>query len=218
MTAERLRLAVLVVLTATALASGLLYRDRLSLEAVQTVVRSYGWWSPLAYLAIASILPLAFVPRWLLTAVAGAVFGTVPGAVLGLAGGLGGAVSGYALGRLLGSPYFEKQGSRRALAINGFLRRHGFVAVALGRTNPAISCEAISLASGITVVPWRTYLAGTALGMIPGSVVYAALGDGIAMNETATTVASLAVLLVMTSVTGLWFWRTWKADATSADE
>jgi uncharacterized membrane protein YdjX (TVP38/TMEM64 family) len=214
---ERVRLAVLLILTATALGLGLMYRDRLSLEAVQSVVRSYGWWSPVAYLAMASVLPLAFVPRWLLTAVAGAVFGTVPGAALGLAGGLGGAVSGYALGRLLGSPYLEKHGGRRALAIRGFLRRNGFIAVALGRTNPAISCEAISLASGITVVPWRVYLAATVLGMAPGSLVYAALGDGIAMNETATTVGSLAVLLVLTSATGVWFWRAWKADTAKAD-
>jgi uncharacterized membrane protein YdjX (TVP38/TMEM64 family) len=217
MKAERFRLALLVVLTAIALGFGLMYRDRLSLEAVQSVVRSYGWWSPVAYLAVASVLPLAFVPRWLLTAAAGAVFGTVPGAVLGLAGGLGGALCGYALGRLLGSPYLEKHGSHRALAMRGFLRRHGFAAVALGRTNPAISCEAISLASGIAVVPFRVYLAATALGMAPGSLVYAALGDGIAMNELATTVGSLAALAIMTSVTGVWFWRAWKADKASAD-
>jgi hypothetical protein len=37
------------------------------------------------------------------------------------------------------------------------------------------------------------------------------------MNETATTLGSLAVLLILTSVTGVWFWRAWKADTAKAD-
>jgi uncharacterized membrane protein YdjX (TVP38/TMEM64 family) len=213
---EEARFAILAALTALALGLLIRFRGRISVESVQELVRSYGGWSPVVYLALASLLPLAFVPRWLLTAAAGALFGIGRGAVLGLAGGMGGALAGYALGRVLGSPYLEKHGGRRALAMRGFIQRHGFVAVLLGRTNPAISCEAVSLASGIAVVRLPVYVTATALGMAPGSFLYAALGDSIAVNEVTVTFWSLIVLVVMSAVTGIWFWRAWRSD-TAAD-
>jgi len=190
------------------------FTGRLTAEDIESLVAAGGMWSPLVFVVIASVAPLVWVPRMMTSIAAGALFGFWAGAVLGLIGGVGGALAGYWMGHSLGHDFVMKKIGPRGKAIADFLARRGLVAIALGRISPVTNCEAISLGSGLLGLPMRVYIPSTIIGMLPGSLLYAAFGSSLMVqNDTWTGVAlTVVVALLMTAGTGWWLWRMWKKD------
>lgn len=146
--------------------------------------------------ALAALLP---VPKSVLTALGGTVFGLPVGAALSLVGALVGAVVAFALSRLLGREAVEGLVGRRLAPVDTLLRGHGVLAVLALRLTPVVPYTALNYAAGLTAVSWGAFVLGSALGMVPGSVAYAALGAyaGTDPRRTALAVAGLVVLVVL---------------------
>lgn len=214
MRAANVRFGFLLAIAAATLAvsAWLASRGLLTVDAIRGLVAQGGLWSPLLYLVLAAILPIGWVPRLVTTAVAGALFGFPLGCVLGLVGGVAGGMLGYAIGFQLGHPWVEAHAGPRGRKVLSFVARRGFAAIVLGRICPAMSCELISLGSGIAAIPMRTFVPATVVGMFPGSILYAALGASIVEETHAVTLASVVVFGVLSLVTGIWIWRLWKLD------
>lgn len=186
---------------------------RLTEEILQEWVAAGGVWSPILFIVVATIAPLAWVPRMMTSIVAGALFGFAAGSVLALVGGIGGGLAGYWMGHSLGHGYVMAKIGPRGKTVAEFLGRRGFLAIALGRISPITNCEAISLGSGLLGLPMRVYIPSTVAGMLPGSLLYAAFGSAVLSEDAAwTTAASAVVALLMTAATGWWLWRMWKKD------
>ena len=186
---------------------------RLTEEILQSWVAAGGVWSPIVFVVIATIAPLAWVPRMMTSIVAGALFGFAAGSVLALVGGIGGGLAGYWMGHSLGHDFVMKKIGPRGKAVADFLGRRGFLAIALGRISPITNCEAISLGSGLLGLPMRVYIPSTIVGMAPGSLLYAAFGSAVLSEDAAwTSAVSAVVALAMTAATGWWLWRMWKKD------
>lgn len=212
---EGLRFSALIALSVGLLATTavLASQGRLDAVAIQTFVARGGIWSPILYVFLAAFLHLAWVPRAVLTAAAAALFGFTLGAMLGLAGGLAGAMLGYALGNRLGHPYLDRKAGARGRLVLAFVSRHGFLAIVLGRVNPAMSCELVSLCAGLAAVPMRRYIPASIVGMLPGSILYAAFGASLVSRDTGWVMASsIAGFVVLSVVTGFWLWALWKRD------
>jgi len=60
--------------------------------------------------------------------------------------------------------------------VDALLSDHGLSAVLVVRLVPLVPFIAINYASGLSGVRFRHYVLGSALGMVPGSLAYAALG------------------------------------------
>lgn len=190
-------------------------QDFLSAPDIRALVERGGAWSPALYLVAASVLPLAWVPRGVLTTVAGALFGMWPGAALGLAGGLGGALVAYAVAVKLGYPFVARRAGVRGRRVLEFVRRRGFLAIVLGRLCPVLSCEAVSLASGLTAIPMRTYLPASVVGMVPGAILFSALGSSLVEPDAAwVTVGSAVAAVVLAAATAAVLWRYWRKEGT----
>ncbi len=82
------------------------------------------------------------------------------------------------------------------------LRDHGFGAVLLARLVPVLPFTVINYGAGVTGVLFASYVAGSALGMIPGTIAYAALG-AVGDTDPAVTAAAVAALVVL-SAGGWW--------------
>lgn len=218
---EGLRFFVLVGLTVGLLAITIWAAStgRLTEEKLQALVAAGGIWSPILFVVIATLGPVAWVPRMMTSIVAGALFGLAGGSALALVGGVGGGLAGYGMGRSLGHDYVMKKIGPRGKAVAEFLGRRGLPAIALGRISPITNCAAISLGSGLIGLPLRIYVPATIVGMLPGSILYAAFGAAVLTEDAAwTSAVSGAVALVLAAGTGWWLWRMWLRDKAEQQE
>ena len=215
MSSAKLRFFLLVALTAglLGLSAWAVWTERLTEDSLRGVVEAGGVWSPAVFVVLASVLPMAWVPRMMISIVAGALFGFVAGSALALVGGVGGGVTTYYLGRTLGHDYVMKKIGPKGKAIAEFLARRGFPAIALGRISPVTNCTSISLGSGLVGLPLRVYVPATAAGMAPSAMLYAGFGSSVLTEDAAwVTAFTGAAALLLTVATGVWLWRMWKKD------
>ena len=149
------------------------------LEGLKTWVLSFGSWAPiiagLVMILQAIIAPLpAFVPAL----ANGLLFGAVWGTLLTWSTAIIGALLCFYIARTLGRPAVEKLVSRRAMkSVDTFFDRHGNSAVLIARFIPILSFSAISYVSGVTSITLWGYLWTTAVGILPGTIVFCVLGQ-----------------------------------------
>ncbi len=192
---------VLIVLGAIGLALTLGTPD---IAAMRARVDAAGVWAPALFLALYAGLALIPCPKALLTAAGGALFGLWAGAGLALTGALVGAVIAFGVGRLLGREAVDRLIRGRLARVDALLADHGLSAVLIVRLVPLVPFIAINYASGLSGVRFRHYALGSALGMVPGSLAYAALG-AYGTNPWGLAAAASFLLLLLTG--GSWWAR-----------
>lgn len=163
-------------------------------------VRAAGAAGGLVFVGGYAVLALAPAPKAVLTVLAGALYGWWLGAALSLLGALIGAIFAFELGRLLGREAVDRLVGGRLERVDALLRDHGFGAVVAVRLVPVLPFTAINYASGLSTVRRRDYAVGSALGMVPGSLAYAALGAW--GTEPWGIFAGVAALVVLVLVGG----------------
>ncbi len=129
-----------------------------------------------------------------LSLAAGAVFGTLPATVYVNVGATTGAVLAFLLSRTLLRDWVVRRFGRRMEAIDRGLRTNGMSYLLFLRLVPVFPFFLINLAAGLTGLPLRTYVLGTALGILPASFVYCNAGASLASVESLSQVASPRVL------------------------
>lgn len=167
------------------------------IDAVRARVDEAGGWGPALYFVTYVALALIPCPKALLTAAGGALFGLWAGAALALTAALVGATVSFAVGRLLGRDAVDRLTRGRLARVDELLRDHGLAAVLVVRLVPLVPFIAINYASGLAGVRLRHYVVGSAFGMVPGSLAYAALGAyGTNPWGLAVAVSALVVLVI----------------------
>jgi len=146
------------------------------IAAMRARVDAAGPWGPILFFAFYAALALIPVPKALLTAAGGALFGLWAGAGLSLAAALVGAIVSFGIGRLLGREAVDRLIRGRLARVDALLADHGLSAVLIVRLVPLVPFTAINYASGLSGIRFRHYVLGSALGMVPSSLAYAALG------------------------------------------
>lgn len=194
------------------------------IDALQARVTAAGAWAPALFFAIYAVLAFVPVPKAPLTALGGALFGLWAGAGLSLAGAMVGAIGSFGAGRLLGREAVDRLIRGRLARVDALLADHGLSAVLVVRLIPLVPFIAINYASGLTGVRFRHYVLGSAFGMVPGSLAYAALG-AYGTDPLGLVLAGSALLIL--TLGGAWWARRLearrnlaaadRADANQAD-
>jgi len=192
---------VLIVLAAIGLAVVLGTPD---VAAMRSRVDAAGRWGPALFFVLYAGLTLLPSPKALLTAAGGALFGLWVGAGLALAAALVGAIASFGLGRLLGRDAVDRLIRGRLARVDEMLADHGLSAVLVVRLVPLVPFTAINYASGLSGVGFRPYVLGSAVGMVPGSLAYAALG---AYGTNPWGLSAAGSVLVVLVVGGSWWAR-----------
>ena len=169
------RAGVLALIIVAAVALALVFGTP-DVGALRSRVGAAGAWGPALFFALYVGLSLIPCPKGLLTAAGGALFGLAAGAGLSLSAALIGAVISFGFGRLLGRETVNRFIRGRLARVDELLSDRGLSAVLLVRLVPLVPYIAINYASGLSGVKFRHYALGSALGMVPGSLAYAALG------------------------------------------
>ena len=137
--------------------------------------------SPLAMLAMLACFVLGGLvvfPVNLLIAASVVVFGPIAGAIVALAGSVTSAAVLHQIGRSFPEhAWWVRIAGRHAERLRERVARHGVLAVALVRLVPIAPYSIVSVAAGAIEIRRMPYLVGTALGMLPGILLYSLFVD-----------------------------------------
>ena len=162
------------------LLTGILVVDRVwgwpEVSSLQARVEGSGASGVAVFVVGYALLALLPAPKAVLTALGGMLYGLWFGALLSWFAALVGAVVAFGIGRLLGREAVDRLIRGRLDRADQVLADHGLGAVVAARLVPVLPFTAINYAGGLTGVRLRDFVLGSALGMVPGSLAYAALG------------------------------------------
>lgn len=169
------------------------------------IIRDIGYWIhalgvwgyPLAVLlmAVVAILP---IPAEIPAMMNGMLFGPAAGTLITWAGALLGAEISFELSRRFGRPLVERVLPPRAIArVDLTVRAASWPGLLVARLIPAIAFTALNWGIGLTPCRRRTFLWTTAIGIVPGTIVFVSTGEGLArlyVNNPGLTIVLLVAL------------------------
>ena len=161
-------------------------------DAVQRAVAATGAWGPVVYVVLHVLLTLVPVSKNLLSGVAGALFGLAGGIAISWVASMLSAVVGFAIARQLGRETVAEMTGPRLARVEDIMRHQGVAAVVVARLTPVLPFTIVNYGAGVSAVSLRDFLVGTAVGIVPGTVGYAAIGAS-AGRSAAIFAASLVV-------------------------
>ncbi|MBN1769989.1 MAG: TVP38/TMEM64 family protein [Deltaproteobacteria bacterium] len=176
----------------------------ISPTAIQLAARRAGPWAFAVFVAAVFVGELLWMPRlWGLVA-GGLLFGPVAGSLLSLGTDLAAAMTAWALARSAARDWVARLLHRRPKAeriVGLFAERRGTLTLAVLRMCPIAHYTLVSFAAGLGGVRAAPFLLGTAVGNLPGAVLYPLLGDSITRPTSPVFLGGLAVLAVALVVT-----------------
>lgn len=153
--------------------------DPLTAERIVAWAKSAGAARWLPVLVVFAYTPAAFVifPRLLITLFAVIAYGPWLGFGTSMIGILGAALATYYAGRAFPSGTLLKVAGEKFYRTSRALRGHGVLAAAAVRIAPIAPSVVIGMVAGAARFrPWQ-YLAGTALGIVPGTAATVIFAD-----------------------------------------
>ncbi|HYT05017.1 MAG TPA: TVP38/TMEM64 family protein [Gemmatimonadales bacterium] len=154
------------------------------------------WWAPPAFVVAYTVAAALDFSGLVFTLVGGAVFGFWWGSLLNLIGANLGASAAFWVARLLGREGLQAVLGGRLSGIDRLAQHAGFAWLLRLRLIPVIPFNLINFASGLTAIPWRTYAAATALGIVPGTLVYTFFADALLSGSHAAGHRALIRVLI----------------------
>lgn len=169
-------------------------------DDVRTLIDATGVAGPVVFVVLYAALTVSMVPGTIPSLAAGLVFGPLLGSLLVVVGATLGAVGAFEVARRLGRRRAAGWIGRRIPAADRWLDHQGLVGVLALRLIPVVPFNALNYALGLSAVRRRPYVVGTAIGIVPGSVAFVALGDGITDPGSPGFVAAAIAVAVLSAV------------------
>jgi len=184
---------------------------------IEHLIGDGGAATPIAFIVVYVALTVALVPGSVPSVAAGVLFGAVWGSVLTVLGATLGATAAFLLARRFGRAPVRARGGDRFERLDGWVAQHGFATVLYVRLVPLFPFNAVNYAFGLTAVRARDYVAATALGIVPGTVAFVALGSSLGQPGSPGFLVALGMVLTLVVGAPL-IDRTLKRNASAAAE
>lgn len=125
----------------------------------------------------------------------GSLFGLWGGLLCAILGAGGGSLVLFLVARGTLGRALPGQRDGRLDKVRKLVARDGFWALLALRMAPVVPGWLINLAAGLTLMKLRPFLAGTAIGLLPATLVFASIGSGIESVLTRDTPPGLDIIL-----------------------
>ncbi len=147
-------------------------------KAFSDWVQTLGALGVVLFILVYALATVLFLPGWIFTVAAGLVYGVIAGTAIALAGAIIGATLAFLCGRYLVRKRVQAatKGNRKFAAIDKAIGEQGWKIVGLLRLSPLIPFNLSNYFYGVTAVGFWPYLLASAIGMLPGTLLYAYLG------------------------------------------
>ena len=181
----RWRLGALAGVLVALLVAGLV-TGGLAPSTITAAVDHAGAFAPLAFVGLGAALACALFPGQVTATLGGALFGIAAGIPLVLAAVVVGGACAFGLARLVGGGMVPERWRT-------WVRERGFGAVLASRLLPGAPANVINYAAGVSGMRLAGFLAAVAIGAVPKTVAYVALGG--ALHDPLSVRGALAVAL-----------------------
>jgi|SRR5581483_3305906 len=190
----------------------------MTVDGMRALVDAHAPYGPLVFIGVCVFGIFLHMPEIVLIAIGGVVFGGVRAFVYGWIGALVGTTATFVLVRYVAHDTFQRSLAgrfARLRALEERLARRGFATV-LALRLVLFLAPPVNWTLGATRVRLQHYVAGTALGVIPGIATTVFFADSIANRPSGTSVVSpkiaiaallVAVLLAAATVASRRFFR-----------
>ena len=190
-------------------------------QQLQEAVSRCGNWAALAYIGLFTLLPAFFFPVAVLALAGGLLFGLIWGSIYTFVGAICNCTLMFLLARYAGREKVEQLMERKLSPLwrrrlAGLNSGRGFLLLVILRLIPAVPYNLINYAFGLTSMSYRTYIVGSAIGIIPGTLAFINIGDK-ALDVTSPdfwiAIGLLVLLLAVTALLGKKLFPTNNQDA-----
>ena len=177
----KLALLLLAIISLTLLLRATPLATVVSPENVIAWAKDFGarWWSPLVVMALFTPACLVMFPRPLITLAAVIAFGPLPGFLYSLLGITASSIVTYHIGRRMRRDTVRRLAGDKLDRMAEVLKKYGLLAMTLLRLVPLAPFAVESIVAGaIHMKVWHV-AAGTAIGLLPGTLATTIFGDQI---------------------------------------
>lgn len=166
-------------------------------DDVRDAIDGAGAWAPVAMVAAAAALTVAFFPFPVVAGAAGLLFGVAEGTAYALTGETLGACAALLIARFAARDAAAELAGPRLRALLDGVARRGFVAVLYVRILPGVPRHPANYAFGLTAVGLVPFLVATVIGTAPRAFAYAALGGTLGDLRSTESILAVSLLVVM---------------------
>ena len=188
---------------------------------VDRLVRDQGLPGEAIFVAIGLAATAAGIPRQAVGFLAGYAFGAQTGIILALIAQLGGGVLTYFWAREVGQDWAQDRlrgrYGQRLQPLQDILLDNPFSSILALRLFPIGNNLALNLLSGVAGVGFFPFVLASAIGYLPQTVIFALMGEGMAVEEGTRMGLALA-LFVVSAVIGYLLLRRHRAAQVMAQE
>jgi uncharacterized membrane protein YdjX (TVP38/TMEM64 family) len=177
--------------------------------------RSAGPAAPALFVLVAAASTCVMFPGHVTATAAGVLFGVAGGVALTLAAATLGAALAFLLARGAGAGAIGQLLGPRAAHWRAWIAERGFSAVLTARLLPGSPAGILNYAAGLTAMPLRAFAAAVALGALPKTLAYVALGGALAAPFSGRGLLA-AGLYAATALAGVLLARKHVRDARAA--
>jgi uncharacterized membrane protein YdjX (TVP38/TMEM64 family) len=174
---------------------------------LRELVENAGPAAPAVFVALCALGTAVFFPKPVLATAAGLLFGVGWGSVLAIAGFTAGAMIAFGISRKLGRDAVAPWLGERLQVLEQVFARKGVEATLVLRLLPVVPFALANYGAGVTSVKATHFALGTALGLVPSTLLAAVLGDALSDLGSPRSVVALSVWAVL-AVVGVWWGRT----------
>ena len=147
-------------------------------EGLRDWIDGLGHWAPIMFILIYIVASVILVPCSALTILSGFIFGVLWGTVWVSIGSVLGASSAFLVGRYFARDWVERKtaGNKNFQAVDKAIESGGLKIVTLIRLSPLFPYNLLNYFFGVTKVPFKTFVLGSWMGMLPGTIMYVYIG------------------------------------------
>jgi uncharacterized membrane protein YdjX (TVP38/TMEM64 family) len=177
-------------------------------EALLRLVEAYGVLAPLAFIAVYAVMVAFSIPGALVMTVAGGfLFGTLAGALYAVIGATLGAIAVFLAARTALGDFLRDRAGPALQRMRAGFQQDALSYLLVLRLIPLFPFWLVNLVPAFLGVSLKVFMIGTFLGIIPGSLVYASVGNGLgaifAAGQTATITDAIFEPEVLLPILGL---------------
>ncbi|CAL5227531.1 g10520 [Coccomyxa viridis] len=174
-----LRVALFLLLVAAILVATLVFHVQDHIGDILDWIEEHRVAGSVSFVALYALFTVLPVPASVLSLGAGAIFGLVPGTILVWSGATIGLVGCLFVGRCLLREWVASLANKYPVwqAIEGAIRDEGWKMVMLLRLSPILPFALLNYGLSVTPISAWTYTWASAVGIIPGTLLYVYLGS-----------------------------------------
>jgi uncharacterized membrane protein YdjX (TVP38/TMEM64 family) len=183
-------------------------------DKIAAWAQSFGtlfWWAPFAVMLAYTPACVVLFPRALITVFAVAAFGAWHGFIYAMGGILLACAITYAVGVRMDRQTVRRLARGRLTRMSQVMRHRGVLAMTAVRLVPLAPFAVVNVVAGAIRIPLRDFLIGSALGILPGTLVATVFGDQVitGLKDPRSINLWLVAALVLALVGGTRLVRRW---------